>query len=152
MLAQTQITSQSLSQAGGMANTPIAAGGADKLAQYGMEKFGTSPGGLVSASINPESAARAATMPEPGMLSGYGKELGGMWDKLWTKEGGTAAFNYGIPAIGMGMSLQDTSDPNAQRKQVGHRKVRAFYCILFRHQDGVAILQQRVGVGQLNLP
>lgn len=92
-------------------------GGADKLAQYGAEKIGTSPMGMVKAGITPELAATASQMPEPGMFSGYGKELEAMSDKLFSKEGGEAAFKYGIPAIGLGMSLQDNSDPDYEQNR-----------------------------------
>lgn len=113
----TQITSQPLAQAGGLSPSPIAQGGADKLAQIGAEKFGTSPLGTTTANITPEAAARAAQMPEPGMFNDYTKQLGGMADKLFSKEGASAAFQYGLPAASVNMALEDTSDPEAQRNQ-----------------------------------
>lgn len=43
--------------------------------------------------------------------------MGDIGNKLMTKEGGEAAFKYGIPAIGLGMSLQDNSDPNYEQNR-----------------------------------
>jgi hypothetical protein len=96
-------------------------GGADKLSQIGLEKFGTSPEGLVRTNITPQMAESASKIPEPGSLNSvldeYGKRLGTQWDKMMTKEGAEAAFKYGVPAVGIGLTLEGQSDDAAMNKQ-----------------------------------
>jgi len=92
-------------------------GGADKLAQLGAEKFSATPMGMEKVPITADLAKSASQMPEPGMFNDYTKQLGGMADKLFSKEGASAAFQYGLPAASVNMALEDTSDPEAQRNQ-----------------------------------
>jgi len=124
-----QITGQSLTQATNTglnsveraASGVMAPGGADKMSQLGIEKFSLSPEGTTKAIITPERAASASQMPEPGsagsVLDEYGKKLGAQWDKMMTKEGAEAAFKYGVPAVGIGLTLEGQNDAAAANKK-----------------------------------
>lgn len=122
----TQITNQSLTEAAGMKGLNpteqmtrgiASPQGGDLMASEMSKRIGTTPMGMEKVPITADLAKSASQMPEPGMFNDYAKQLGNMSDKLFSKEGASMAFQYGLPAASLNIALSDNSDPEAQRQQ-----------------------------------